>query len=76
MTTNTFSGAVLTLTDSSLAADTAEYVANTYFKGKSYQFTVTKSTPDHLPQEIRDRVTKQQAELGSGSEVLTVYPTA
>ena len=76
MTTNTFHGAAIILLPSHDPEVWAEKVAKGYFPNKSYQFTVTPSTPAHLPETIRTQLTQQQAELGSVSEILTVFPTA
>ena len=74
--TNDFAGAVLVLTDSSRAAEIAENVAAGYFPESEYHFTVTESTPLHIPVNIRDQNDAHQRDLGVKSEVLTVYPWA
>lgn len=70
-----FNGAVIILTDSTLAAEYAEKLAKTY-SFKEYQYIVSESTPDNVPESTRETITKLQSELGIRSEVLTVYPTA
>jgi hypothetical protein len=73
--TKDFSGAVLILTDSTRAAEIADRVASGYFPDSPYHFTVTESTPTHLPVDLRDQISAQQRDL-SGAVVLTVYPYA
>ena len=73
---NKFSGAILVLTDSTNASEIAERVASGYFPDSEYHFTVTESTPTHLPVDLRDQIGSQQSDLGGESVILTVYPWA
>lgn len=74
--TNDFAGAVLVLTDSSRAEEIAAHVASGYFPDTEYHFTVTESTPANIPVDLRDQTDAHQRDLGTKSEVLTVYPWA
>lgn len=76
MTTNSFNGAVIIVTQEHDPAMFAEKLAQSYFPNRSYHFTVTESTPSNVPETIRNEITKKQTQLGTASEVLTVYPTA
>ena len=76
MTNNVFNGAAVLILPTQDPEERAARVAEGWFPNKSYQFTVTPSIPTHLPETIRTQLTQQQADLGSVSEILTVYPTA
>lgn len=73
---NDFAGAVIVLTDSSRAAEIAAHVASGYFPDSEYHFTVTESTPTDIPVDLRDQTGAHQRDIGSKTEVLTVYPWA
>jgi hypothetical protein len=78
MTTSktSFDGAVYVLTDSTRAHEIAEIVRDTYFQDSEYHFTVTESTPEHIPVDLRDQIEASRAKAGAGATVLVVYPWA
>lgn len=75
-TSNDFAGAVLVLSDSSLAEETAAYVADVYFDTTEYHFVLSESTPAHFPDTIRSDTAAKQAAVEGETNVLTVYPWA
>lgn len=76
ITQNDFSGAVLLLTDDTRAEEIAATVAAGYFPETEYHYSITESTPTHLPVHIQDQIGANQRDLGVPSNVLTVYPWA
>jgi hypothetical protein len=76
MTTNDFAGAVLVLDDPSRADEIAEAYVNRYFPDSDFHYIVTDAPPTSLPTHIQDQLSAHQRDLGSPSQVLTVYPWA
>jgi ABC-type sugar transport system substrate-binding protein len=74
--TNTFTGALLLLTDPEQADElAAEYAAN-YFPDKEYHYTVTDATPTSFPDEVREGMADLQLKAATQTQVLTLYPWA
>lgn len=72
--TNNFNGAVLLLQDPTRADEIAESVIASYFPDSPYHYTVTKSTPENLPVDLRDQMDAHLTDEDEGF-ILTVYPT-
>lgn len=75
-TVNSFTGAVFMVSNEDNPAEIADSVASGYFPDTEYHFTLTDATPASLPDEIQDRMTAHQRNLGQPSQILTVYPWA